>query len=694
MNPHDLITKNFRLQERQKSALKKLRLMTLSDLLYHVPSRYADISEVTPLSQTKTGDRVTIFGTLEKLQAQKTYRSKVPITKGRLRDIEGRSIDITWFHQPYIAKMIGEGSIVKLTGVLSDHNGQNVLVNPEVETSSEMPIDHHLSLFQNSEKDKKFAFGLPVYQESRGITSRWFYHAVQKCLGEKLHELIPDPIPEKIRKKYSLPSLKTALVWIHTPRNEKDATSARKRFAFQEIYLYQLKKQAEKELYQRNFAYPIKINKKSTAKFVDGFPFTPTRAQKNSLDTIFEDLEKDRPMTRLLQGDVGSGKTYVAAVASHAIISQRPEGQDFGNLQVAYMAPTEVLATQLFESFIEYFTDSGTSIGLLTGSECRKFPSKVNSSTWTKISKPQLKKWVANGEIPILVGTHALIQKTVKFPHLALAIIDEEHRFGTKQRESLAQKDNRAPHMLSMSATPIPRTLALTIYGNLDISVLDEYPPGRKPVITKLVHPEKREDVYEHIRKELEAGRQAYVICPRIDEPDPDEANKKAQKSVASEVRKLGQTIFSNYRVEGMHSRMKKDKKHNIMSDFYEHKIDILVSTSVVEVGVNVPNATIIIIEGAERFGLSQLHQLRGRVLRGTHQSHCYLFTDSTNEKTKERLQALAGNSSGFDLAEIDLSLRGSGDLVGIKQSGMSDLAMEALKNPKLVEAAREAAGL
>jgi len=690
MSPHDQLDTVFRLQERQKKALARLRLITVKDLLYHVPSRYADISTITPLSQTHVGDRVTLFGTLEGLSARKTYRSKVPVTKAKLRDLEGNTIPITWFHQPYLARMLQDGGVVKLTGAITEHNGTPTMVNPEVEKTSDLPIDHHSSLFQNN--DSSESFGLPVYRESRGITSRWFYHTVQRCLGDKAHERLDDQIPEAVRTKYSLPSLATALVWVHTPRNEKDATSARKRFAFEEIYLYQLEKKKEKDRYQEYFSYPITLDTKGTQTFIDTFPFTPTGAQTRELETIFRDLEKDHPMMRLLQGDVGSGKTFVAAVASQAIVHQSPQGQDYGNLQVAYMAPTEVLATQLFESFIDYFSGSGIQIGLLTGGECRKYPSKVDPNSWTTISKPQLKKWVAGGEIPILVGTHALIQKTVQFPHLALVIIDEEHRFGTKQRNTLAQKDGKAPHVLSMSATPIPRTLALTIYGDLDVSVLDEYPPGRKPVITELVHPEERDRVYDHIAKELKAGRQVYVICPRIDEPDPDEANKKSQKSVKQEVKRLQSTIFPDYRIAGMHSKMSKAKKQSVMTDFYEHRVDILVSTSVVEVGVNVPNATTIVIEGAERFGLSQLHQLRGRVLRGTHQAHCYLFTDSTNEKTTERLTALAGTSSGFELAEIDLSLRGSGDLAGIKQSGMSDLAMEALKNPKLVAAAREAA--
>ena len=404
-------------------------------------------------------------------------------------------------------------------------------------------------------------------------------------------------------------------------------------------------------------------------------------------------------MSRLVEGDVGSGKTFVAATIAYAVIKNRPVGQNFGNLQVAYMAPTEVLATQLYESFIEYFDHTGISIGLITGSGCRKFPSKsahwengAQVRTWTPISKNQLLKWVKNGEIPIVIGTHALISKSVEFEDLGLVIIDEQHRFGTNQRMKLAKKEGHAPHYLSMTATPIPRTLALTIYGDLDLSVINEMPKGRKEVITKIVPPDKRESAYEDIRKELEAGRQAYIICPRINEPDPDKEQAIQTKSVIAEAKRLQKEVFPKYKIGIMHSKMTKQKKEDIMQEFKDQEIDILVSTSVIEVGVNVPNATSIIIEGAERFGLAQLHQLRGRVIRSNHQSYCYLFAEAKTDKTVERLRALTKASNGFELAELDLNLRGAGLLSGDKQWGITDLGMEAIKNIKMVEAARNEA--
>ena len=391
-------------------------------------------------------------------------------------------------------------------------------------------------------------------------------------------------------------------------------------------------------------------------------------------------------MSRLLEGDVGSGKTAVAATATYAVATSRPKGQDFGTLQTAYMAPTEILAQQHFESFIKYFSHLPINIALITGSGCKKFPSKVSAS-WrtgngsTEISRTQLLKWVASGEISVLIGTHALIQKSVKFKHLALAIVDEQHRFGTTQRQKLVNNHTVIPHLLSMTATPIPRTLALTLYGDLDLTLLDEMPAGRKKIITEVIPPETRSLAYEHIKKELKAGRQLYVICPRIDEPDPTKEMAVQAKSVKEEAKRLKSDIFPEYRIEILHSKMTPDAKENVMQDFKAHKIDILVSTSVVEVGVNVENASLIIIEGAERFGLAQLHQLRGRVLRGTHQPYCFVFAETKSPKTTERLKALTTAKNGFELAEFDLTQRGAGALSGSKQWGISDLGMEAIKN-------------
>ncbi|MFA5840659.1 MAG: ATP-dependent DNA helicase RecG [Candidatus Paceibacterota bacterium] len=692
MQLSDKLETKFRLDTNQKKALNKLCIFSVADLLFHFPVRYSDISEIKKISELVGGDNATVYGKVSKLKTKKSFRTKIPMAEGEIEDLSGK-IKITWFNQAYLAKMIKNGENVKLTGKVTEGKNSVYLANPEVEKLPNMPIDVHDTLFKKNNLPNE-GFSYPVYTETRGITSKWFYHAIEKILKDKTLDNINDYIPEEILKKYHLPSLKSALIWIHKPKNKNDAESARKRFAFEEVFCIQLERQHDKFIYRKNKSFQIEKNTKETEDFLERFPFKPTKSQEKSIETILNDMGRNFPMSRLLEGDVGSGKTAVAATASYVAVKQRPEDkngkmQTFGNLQVAYMAPTEILASQHFESFIEYFKHLPINIGLITGSGYRKFPSKVNPSGWTTISRTQLLKWVANGEIPILIGTHALIQKTVKFKNLALVVIDEQHRFGTAQRRKLVRKDNIAPHLLSMTATPIPRTLALTIYGDLDLSLLDEMPAGRKQIITEIITPKKREETYEQIRSELKNGRQLYVICPRIDEPDPEKEMALNVKSVTAEAKRLKKEIFQEYEIGILHSKISKEKKEKVMEEFTEGKINILCATSVVEVGVNVPNATIIIIEGAERFGLAQLHQLRGRVIRSSHQAYCYIFAETKTEKTIERLKALKTAKNGFELAELDLALRGAGELGGTKQWGITDLGMEAIKNIKMVEAAR-----
>ncbi|MBP6883685.1 MAG: ATP-dependent DNA helicase RecG [Candidatus Pacebacteria bacterium] len=700
MELHDKLEDKFRLDVNQKRALKKLGLFSVHDLLFHFPVRYSDISTVKKIVELVAGETATIYGKVSKLKTKKGFRSKIPMAEGQIEDLSG-VIKITWFNQAYLAKMIHEGENVKMTGRVTQGKNGIYIANPEVEKMANMPIDSHDTLFK--EKDiENSGFSFPVYAETRGITSKWFYHAIEKILREKTLDHMEDYIPEDILKKYSLPTLKTSLVWIHKPKNAKDAESARKRFAFEEVFCIQLERQHDKHEYKKNKSFKILTPEKDVAEFLKRFPFEPTKSQTKSINTILEDMGKSYPMSRLLEGDVGSGKTAVAATAAYVVVNQMknignpPERMNSfirAGLQVAYMAPTEILATQHFESFITYFKHLPINIGLITGSGCRKFPRKTigpaNGAGWTDISRAQLLKWVANGEIPILIGTHALIQKTVKFKNLSLVVIDEQHRFGTEQRRKLVRKDNIAPHLLSMTATPIPRTLALTIYGDLDLSLLDEMPAGRKQIITEIITPDKRNATYEQIRKELEAGRQLYVICPRIFEPDPEKELALNVKSAVEEAKRLKKEVFKEYEIGVLHSKMSKDKKEEVMQDFKAGKIQILCATSVVEVGVNVPNATVIILEGAERFGLAQLHQLRGRVIRSTHQAYCYVFAEAKSTKTLERLKALKTAKNGFELAELDLSLRGAGELGGTKQWGITDLGMEAIKNIKMVEAAR-----
>lgn len=682
----------IRLKDTTKKGLEKLGIINIFDLLYHFPSRYADATTFASIASLKDGQVVTIRATIKKIETKKSWKTKVSMSEATVEDVSG-SIHIVWFNQPYLAKMFGVGQTVELTGKISTYKDKLALVNPTLRDEKVLPIDSHDSLFSNESESRGVL--TPLYPETKGVSSIWFQHAINRALATI--DKIPDHIPEDILKNYSLPNLKTALIWIHGPKNKQDALKARKRFAFDEIFTINLARQKERQEIKGKKAYSIEHVE--TDEFIKKFNFPLTNAQKNAVKSILTDLESETPMSRLLEGDVGSGKTAVAAVAAYATVMNRPyklnkDKQTFGNLQVAYMAPTEILATQHFESFVEFFKGSGIPVALITGSGARKFPTKVASSPtpWTDISRPQLKKWIANGEIPIVIGTHTLIQKSLEFKHLALAIIDEQHRFGLNQRKGLAKKDAHFPHLLSMTATPIPRTLALTIYGDLDLSLLDEMPIGRKKPETEIIVENKREDVYKFIHQKLAEGRQLYVICPRINLPDPDKERTVQAKSVMEEAQRLQKEIFQNYKIGVLHSKMSRLEKEKIMLSFKNNEIDILVATSVVEVGVNVPNATVMIIEGAERFGLSQLHQLRGRIMRSSEQPYCYLFADSKSDKTTERLKYFVQAKNGFELAEYDLVLRGTGELTGIKQWGVSDLGMDALRNLKLVEAARESA--
>lgn len=687
MDPLSPIEKEIRVLDAHKRALHKLGIKTVEDMMYHFPVRYGDTAEIKNIQSLVPGEDVVVFGRITGLKTSKAFVKKTPMSEASLSDETGH-IKIVWFNQPYLAKMLAEGAMVRVQGRVTQKKKDLSLYfsNPKVEVVQKVPVGVGSSLFGADGEEHNL---YPVYPESKGVTSNWMYHAVERIFKSGTLDLLPDPLPQYLLDTYHLPDLKTAMIWIHAPKKESDAMAARKRFAFQEIFTIHLRKEQEKLTWQKNQAFVVNTDRKKVEGFMKSFPFEATDAQKRAIDTVLSDFTRGFPMSRLLEGDVGSGKTAVAAATVFSVVTSRPNGKDFGNLQVAYMAPTEILAKQQFENFIAFFRGTGIQVGLITGSGCKKFPSKTDPSASTSISKPQLLKWIKNGEIPIVVGTHALVYKSVEFKHLAFAVIDEQHRFGTLQRQKLTTKNELAPHLLSMTATPIPRTLSLTLYGDLDLSVLDQMPVGRKPIITKVVLPGDRTATYQEIKKELRAGRQLYVICPRIEEVDPTKENAVIAKSVTEEAKRLKAEVFQDWSIGVLHSKMTPADKEKVMSDFAAHKTDILVATSVVEVGVNVPNATMIIIEGAERFGLSQLHQLRGRVIRSNHQAYCYVFTESTGEKTKDRMKALVTAKNGFELAEFDLQARGAGQLYGQKQWGVGDLAMEAIQNIKLVEASR-----
>ena len=719
MDSEDVIEKHFtHLRPEQTKALTKLGIRTIRDLLYHFPARYESSGDVRTIAGVTAGalpaDRqasVTLYGTVRKPDIRKTWKSRRPIAEAFLEDASGK-IKMMWFSQPYIAKTLHDGMVVKVSGKVAGAGAKIYLANPSIDKSPIAPDAVHDSLFNRRNQDdtsppRGVTSALyPIYPESQGVSSLWLLHAVRKIFETKAHEQLEDPIPAEILVRYNLPSLSSALVFIHAPQKLSDATAARKRFAFEEVFALQIVMQQRRQMHLTETALPVAVDRAALADFVASFPFPATKAQMRAIETIVADFEKMHPMLRLLEGDVGSGKTAVAAATAYLVATSLPKGRIAGTLQVAYLCPTEILAKQHFSTFVSYFSAGGGSasggrditpinIGLITGSECRVFPSRVRYEESAKLSRTTFRKRVADGLIPIVIGTHAIIEKSLVFKRLAYAIIDEQHRFGTVHRQKLATKGSTVPHLLSMTATPIPRTLALTIYGDLDLSLLDEMPAGRKKVETHVLGPKERERAYERVRAELAASHQAYVICPRIEEPDPQKELALQAKSVKAEAARLKKEVFPRVALGILHSKMKPAEKEEVMKKYEDGEIDILVATSVVEVGVNVPNATVILIEGAERFGLAQLHQLRGRVLRSTHQSYCFVLPETSGPSTQERLRAFKNAKNGFELAEHDLALRGAGELVSGKQWGVSDIAMEALKNIKHVEAARtEAAAL
>ncbi|OGG62989.1 hypothetical protein A3C21_03230 [Candidatus Kaiserbacteria bacterium RIFCSPHIGHO2_02_FULL_59_21] len=696
MRPEDPVARHFRLTPIQQRALLRLGVSTIAGLLRHVPARYETAGAPVRVSALAPGANVTLFGTLRDLKAKKLWKSRRNVTEGWFEDASGK-VKVMWFNQPYIASYIADGSAVKMTGTVGGNAERPYIANPEVEHLPPGSVAEGLFEPQSSKPEARSSV-FPVYPESRGITSRWFFHALGRVFESGAHGRLEDPVPADVRARYNLPDLSRALLAAHRPKTEREAEAARKRFAFEEIFSIQVARARERAENDVQKSFPVKNGDELARRFLDSVALRPTGAQERAIADILGDFKKPHPMARLLEGDVGSGKTLVAAATAYAVVNSRPPGGESGTLQAAYMAPTEILAGQHFQSFIEYFSHLPIRIALITGSGCKKFPSKTRNyaertrkyaEQVTSISRSQLLKWVENGEIAMLVGTHALIQKSVKFRHLAYAIVDEQHRFGTRQRCALSQKGEATPHFLSMTATPIPRTLALTVYGDLDLSILDELPPGRARITTTLVKPGEREEAYEAVREEVQKGRQAYVICPRIEEPDPSKLNALQAKSAKAEAKRLAKDVFPEFDIGLLHGAMKPKEKDAVMSRFAAGGIHILVATSVVEVGINVPNATVILIEGAERFGLAQLHQLRGRVQRSSHPPRCFLLPETAGKAAMQRLRALEKSNDGFKLAEVDLEARGAGDLYGRRQWGMSDLGMEALKNTKLIRAAR-----
>ncbi len=683
-----------------KKRLKKLGIKTVEGLFSHFPHRYEDFSNLIPIAEVKLNQVCSVRGKILEIGNQRTWKKRMIITTAIIQDKTG-AIQTTWFNQPYLTKILKKDDEVLLSGKTTFSNKEGVyLSNPQYEKP-------------DSEKTPTHTSGLiPIYPETEGLSSRWIRSIIKRLLLQFKNKL-PETLPLKILKENDFLTINQAIWQAHFPDSLKLAERARQRFSFEELFYIELFVLRERLKLAREKAVSIPVKLETIQEFVKSLPFKLTDDQRKSAWQILKDMEKPRPMNRLLQGDVGSGKTVVAAIAA---LNATKAGY-----QTAFMAPTEILAKQHFQTVFNALKNFKVGIGLLTGKE-DKFYSKKLKNEIIEVSRNKLLKMIKgeinpytkklNTKLDILIGTHALIQDEVKFGKLALVVIDEQHRFGIEQRAKLCTQNHQRtiPHLLSMTATPIPRTLALTVYGDLDLSLIIQMPKGRKKIITEIVEPEKREKTYQFIRKEVKKGRQVFVICPRIENkkklenidgfgitikplPPEDDFNRWSDvKAVEEEYKKLSKEIFPDLKVAMLHGKMPTKEKEKIMKEFRKKKSDILVSTSVIEVGIDVPNASVMMIEGAERFGLAQLHQFRGRVGRAKHQSYCFLLTTSPDQLNRRRLRALVNFDSGFELAEKDLEIRGPGDLSGTRQWGIPDLMMDSLKDLKLVEKTREAA--
>lgn len=648
--------------------LKKLGVISVRDLLFYFPYRYEDFSRVVPISALEVGKVCTVRGKVERISARNIWRRRMTIVEARIKDKSG-TLPITWFNQAYVAKSIPVGAEANFAGKVIERKGILSLVNPLYEVVRGGDTRHTARV-------------VPVYSETKGLTSKGIRFILQPVLE---HVRIPETLPREIVDAEKFPSADAAIRAIHFPENMKDAEAARTRFAFEEIFLVSLHMGQERLRTEKKKAYAIPADTKAAKELIKELPFIPTDSQKKALWEVMKDMERPFPMHRLLQGDVGSGKTIVAALSAVMLAEK--------GFQSAFMAPTEILARQHYEGFLKFFGGKGIGIALLTAHEARI---SYGAGLEAKTTKAALEREIKSGAAKIVVGTHALLGKRTAFKNLAFVAIDEQHRFGVSQRASLVSSAREnVPHFLSMSATPIPRTMSLIMFADLDISLISELPKDRLPIRTKVISTSGRENAYRAIREEIHTGRQAFVVCPRIEPQDIEEPlgfeerMKLEVKSVKEEYKKLSENVFPDLTVAMLHGKMTPAEKERTMRSFAEGDTDILVSTSVIEVGIDVPNATVMMVEGAERFGLAQLYQFRGRVGRGVHQSHCFLFTDREEEETLRRLSYLEKAKNGFELAEYDLKERGPGQFFGTVQSGFPDLAMQALRNPRLLTSAK-----
>ena len=632
--------------------LERLNIRTLGDMLYHFPHRYDDYSKMKPINRLGYGEKVSIIGTIQSVSARATGGGRTKLTEAVIND-GSAAMRVTWFNQPWIKKRLRQGMQIVVSGQTDQYLGRMTMNNPEW-----TPVEERNLLSEGI---------VPVYALTAKLTQKWLrdkLHAVVTDWAPKVH----DPLPASMLDDADLMDLSTALQQVHYPASWEQLKEARHRLAFDEIFLLQLGVLQQKQNWTQQKAKIYVAENGWLGKELSKLPFTLTTAQQRTLDEVVGDLSSGHPMNRLIQGDVGSGKTVIAALAIALVCDQ--------GSQAAFMAPTSILAEQHYKNLLQMLTQNG---GPLTPEQIHLMIGATSES-----EKIEIRAGLANGDISIIIGTHALIEDPVEFHDLQMVVIDEQHRFGVSQRAALRAKGSN-PHLMVMTATPIPRSLALTVYGDLDVSVIDEMPPGRREIETHVLYPKERERAYSLLRRQVEAGHQAFIIYPLVEESD-----KSEEKAAVEEHERLKKEIFPDLQLGLLHGRLTPSEKENVMTKFRACEFDILVSTSVVEVGVDIPNATVMLIEGAHRFGLAQLHQFRGRVGRGKAKSYCLLIPSQADAVENERLQAMAETNDGFELAERDLEQRGPGEFLGTRQSGYSELRLASLTDVKLIHKARQ----
>jgi ATP-dependent DNA helicase RecG len=632
--------------------LKRLGIQTLGDLLYYFPRRYLDFSLLKPINKLRYGEEVTVIGTIESIATRPIRNGQMQLVEALLSDSTG-VLRLNWFNQVSVARRLRPKTHVSVSGKIEQYLGRLIMRNPAWEPLEQQQI--HTNRL------------VPIYSSTAGITQRWLRNLMNQVINYWAPRL-EDPFSGEFLDEAGLMDLSDALVQIHFPDSWDDLNHARIRHTFDEIFYLQMGVVGQKRAWLDRAARIFETPKEWLTTQIERLPYLLTNAQQHALQDISVDLTSGRLMNRLLQGDVGSGKTVVAGLAMGMVIRE--------GCQVAIMAPTSILAEQHFRNLSDLLVNED---GPLAEGQIRMLIGATQES-----EKNAIREGLANNWIKAVVGTHALIEEPIQFADLEMVIIDEQHRFGVEQRAALRNKGDN-PHLLVMTATPIPRSLALTVYGDLDLTIMDEMPPGRQVIETFVIRTGERERAYTLIRNQVEKGRQAFIIYPLVEESERSEAMAAVESH-----RQLQEEIFPQMKIGLLHGRLRPEEKEQVMGHFRNGEFQILVSTSVVEVGVDVPNATVMLVEGANRFGLAQLHQFRGRVGRGEHRSYCVLIPEQEDDLENQRLAAMASTNDGFKLAEIDLDQRGPGDFLGVRQSGLPELRLASLTDIRTIEKARQ----